>query len=95
MAAAERKGNHIKFTAVTDTYTGVVDIAGITFQGTGLTAAQQVLLLDSGDSIVADYLVEGAADNADLWNGRRPKFYTNLKMTGTVGGTWALTVITN
>lgn len=96
MAAATRKGNSIKFTAVTDTYAAqIVDIAGITFQGSGLTAGQQVLLLDDGDSVVADYLTEGVTDNADLWNGRPPKFYNGLKMSGTVAGTWALTVITN
>ena len=95
MAAATRTGNAIMFDAVSDTYTGqIVSIAGITFQGTGLTAGHNVILLDDGDSPIADYLVSDTSDNADLWAGRPAKFYHGLKMTGTVGGTWKLTVFT-
>jgi hypothetical protein len=99
MAAASRTGNSIVFTAITDTYAAqIVDIAGIVFQGSGLTAGNRVLLKDDGGTIIADYLVEGTTDNQDLWNGRPPKFYTGLKIDSTSlagGGTWALTVITN
>lgn len=92
MAAATRKGNSIIFTAVTDTYAGqIVCIRDISFQGTGLTGDQRVLLLDDGSDVVADYNVPDTSANADLWNGE-PKFYMGLKMSGTVAGTWALTV---
>lgn len=93
MAAATRKGKSIIFDAVTDTYAAqIVFIQGITFQGTGLTAGQNVLLLDDDGDIVADYLTAGTSDNADLWNGRQPQMFKGLKMSGTVDGTWALTV---
>lgn len=96
MAAATRKGRSIMFDAVTDTYAAqIVDIAGISFQGTGLTAGQNVIMTDDQDSVIVDYIVEAATDNADLWNGRAPQFCMGLKMTGTVGGTWQLTVFTN
>lgn len=93
MAAATTKGSAIIFTAVTDTYAAQVTyIGGIQFQGSGLTPGQRVLLLDDGDDVIADYLILSATDDADLWNGRQPKFYHGLKMSGTVAGTWALTV---
>lgn len=93
MAAATRKGNSIMFDAVSDTYAAqIVCIAGITFQGTGLTAGQNVILTDDQDDPIVDYLTAGTSDNADLWNGRESKFYHGLKMSGTVDGTWKLTV---
>lgn len=95
MAAATRKGNSIILTATSDTYAAqIACINGISFQGSGLTAGQRVLLQDDGGDTVADYLVEGTTDNADLYTGRHPKFYMGLKMTGTVDGTWVLTVFT-
>lgn len=99
MAAATRTGNAITFDALTDTYTGIVEIAGITFQGASLTAGDLVSLQDSAGDPIVDYLVEGTADNADFWNGRPPKFYHGLKIgagslaTGTP--TFKLTVFTN
>jgi hypothetical protein len=99
MAAADRTGNSIVFDATTDTYAAqIVEIGGLTFQGTGLTAGNRLVLTDDGGSVIADYIIEAAADNADLWNGRDPKFYMGLKIgAGSLagGGTWALTVITN
>lgn len=93
MAAADRKGKSIVFDAVTDTYAAkVVRIAGATFQGTGLTATNRVLMTDDNDDVVVDYVVEAATDNADLWGGRPPQQYHGLKMSGAVDGTWALTV---
>lgn len=92
MAAATRKGKTIVFDATSDTYANqVVCIRDITFQGTGLTADDRVLLLDDGDDPVADYVVPDATANAQLWNGK-PQFVHGLKMSGTVDGTWALTV---
>lgn len=81
------------FDAVSDTYAAqAVFIAGISFQGSGLTPGDNVLLLDDDDSVIVDYLVEAATDNADLWGGRDPQFYHGLKMSGSVAGTWKLTV---
>lgn len=95
MAAATRTGKAIMFDAVSDTYAAqIVSIAGITFQGTGLTAGNNVLLLDDGNDVVVDYVIPAATDNADFWAGRVPQFYHGLKMSGTVDGTWKLTVFT-
>lgn len=97
MAAATRKGNSILFTALTDTHAlQTIEINGISFQGTGLTAGQRVLLQDDDGDTIADYQTEAAIDNADLYGGRKPKFYNGLKLaSGTVAGTWVLTVLTN
>jgi hypothetical protein len=96
MAAATRTGKALMFDAVSDTYAAqIVDIAGISFQGSGLTAAQNLILTDDAGQPIVDYLIEGATDNADLWAGRDPQFYTGLKMSGTVDGTWKLTVFLN
>lgn len=92
MAAATRNGNSIVFSAVTDTYAGkIVSVRDITFQGTGLTTDQVVLLTDDSADPVAEYAIPAATANAQLWNGP-PKFYMGLKMSGTVAGTWKLTV---
>jgi len=94
MAEVTRKGNSMAFSAVTDTYAGkLVCIAGITFQGTGLTAGQIVNLTDDAGDPIVNYAIEATIDSADLWNGRPPdKFYMGLKMNGTVAGSWALVV---
>lgn len=93
MSVATRKGNSIVFDAVADVYAAqAAFVAGVTFQGSGLTPGQNVILTDDDGSIVVDYLVDDATDNADLWNGRAPMFCYGLKMSGTVDGTWALTV---
>lgn len=95
MAAITRKGDSLPLTAVSDTYAGIVCVNGITFQGTTLTAGQRVLLQSTSGDTIADYVVEAATDNADLWGGRGPKFYTGLKMPAdAVGGTWVITVFT-
>lgn len=97
MAAATKKGNSILFTAITDTYAAqIVCPNGITFQGTGLTAGQRVLLQDDAGDTIADYVVMAATDNADLWGGRdTSKFYMGLKFpAGAIDGTWVLTVFT-
>ncbi len=95
MAAATRNGKSIVFDAVSDTYAAkTVWIGGLTFQGSGLTVGNRILMLDDGDDIVADALVTAATQNLDLWNGRKAMNYYGLKMSGTVDGTWALTVFT-
>ncbi len=97
MAAATRNGSSVVFSAVTDTYAAqIVDIVGVTFQGTGLTIGQRLELVDDGGDPIADYVVGAATDNADLWNGRGPKFYYGLKFpAGAVAGTWVLSVFLN
>ncbi len=95
MAAATRKGRSILFTATTDTYAAqTVWICGITFQGSGLSAGDRLLLQDDGGDTIADYLVAATQDNADLWNGRDATCCQGLKLSGsgTMGGTWVLTV---
>ncbi len=93
MAAATRKGRSILLTATTDTYSGTVWICGITFQIAGGSVGDRVLLQDTDGDTIADYLVTNATvDNADLWNGRDATCCQGLKMTGSVSGTWVLTV---
>ncbi len=95
MAAATRNGKSILFDAVSDTYAAkTVWVGGLTFQGAGLTVGNRILLLDDQDEVVADALVTAATQNLDLWNGREPMQYHGLKMSGTVDGTWVLTVFT-
>lgn len=95
MAAITRNGDSLPFTAITDTYAGIVCVNGITFQGTGLTAGQRVLLQNTSGDTICDYVVEAATDNADLYTGRHPKFYQGIKFAaGAIGGSWVLTVFT-
>lgn len=91
-----RLGRSITLSAVNDEYTGIVCPIGINFQGTGLTAGHRVLITDSAGSVIADYIVEGASDNADLLNGRPldGQFYQGIKVAnGTIAGAWVVTVI--
>ena len=94
--AVVRQGQSITMTAASDAYTGVVSIAGLTFQVTGGSAGDRLLVKDiSGGSIIADYIVSAATDNADLWGGRNPKFYPEGVFVNTMpSGTAVLTVIT-
>lgn len=91
-----RKGNSITMTAAADAYTGIVSIAGLTFQVTGGSAGDRLLVKDeSGGSIIADYIVTAATDNADLWGGRDPKFYAaGVYLDTCPSGTAVLTVVT-
>jgi len=71
-------------------------LVGLTFRGTGLTAAQSFIVRDNATpgsgSILADYAIEAATDNADLWGGRTPQPVTAMSIDNTtVGGTWVLT----
>ena len=93
--AVERKGKSITLTADADAYSGVVFITGLTFQVAGGTAAQRLRLTDTGGSVICDYLVEAATDNADLWAGREGEFYHGLLVEDyPAAGTSVLTVIT-
>ncbi|MEQ1726738.1 MAG: hypothetical protein ABL982_00040 [Vicinamibacterales bacterium] len=86
-------GRAITLTAVADAYDGIVSIVGMTLQGTGLTAGQRLLVTDTNGSPLADYEVEAAVDNADLWGARQPMIVKGVKIpSGTVGGTWVLTI---
>jgi len=89
-----RKGKSITMTADADAYPGVVFIVGLTFQVTAGAAAQRLRLTDTGGSIIADYMVEAATDNADLWNGRDGMFFDGLLVEDFPSGTAVLTVIT-
>jgi hypothetical protein len=89
-----RLGSSITMTATGDAYTGVVFPIGINFQGTGLTASQRLLITDTDGSVIADYITEGTADNADLLNGRPAKFYQGIKIAaGTLAGTWVVSIM--
>jgi hypothetical protein len=91
-----RLGRSITMTATGDEYTGIVFPLGINFQGTGLTAGQRILMTDSAGSVIADYITEGTSDNQDLLNGRTTcaQGYQGIKIaSGTVAGTWVVTVI--
>ena len=89
----------VTFSASNDgvAFTHPREIVGMTFQGSGLTAGQQMTVRNkstvAAGSILADYLVAAAIDNADLWSGRKPQYVNGLSMDNTtIGGTWALTV---
>lgn len=84
----------VEFTAVGDSKAFVEPqtIVGMTFRGTGLTA-DQLLTVTDGVNTIAKYQVEGTADNADLWAGKTPMRVTSIGIpSGTVGGTWTVTV---
>ena len=90
--AVEYKGRTITMTADADAYTGAVWVAGITFQCSGSAALDRLRLTDTGGSVVADYKVEAAQDNADLWNGRERAFYNGLLVEDFPTGTGVLTI---
>lgn len=93
-----RLGKCITFTASNDTYDGDhITIVGMTFQGSGLTAAQHLVVRDlptvGGGAKLADYLVEAATDNADLWGAKPPRRVRGLSIdNNTIAGTWTLDV---
>lgn len=99
--AIASQGRSLTFTATneaTQELPNLMEIVGMTFQGTGLTADQRLTVragavIGSG-SILADYIIEGTTDNADLWNGRQPQAVRGIAIDNTtVGGTWVLTVM--
>lgn len=92
--AVTRQGLSFVMTAAADAYTGVVFVAGMTLQVTGGSAGDRLRVTDTGGSIIADYIVTGATDNADLWGGRPGKFYEGLLVANFPSGTAVLTVIT-
>jgi hypothetical protein len=97
--AIARQARSITFTAVNEGYAfgALVKVVGMTFRATGATAGQLRQVRDSATpgagSILADYVVEAATDNADLWVGRQPQIVDALSISNnTVGGTWVVTV---
>ena len=72
---------------------------GLTFQGTGLTAGQRVVVRDSATAgtgrVLADYVTDATtAGNGDLWAGRVPMAITALSIdSSTVAGTWVVTAM--
>lgn len=94
MAVTKHGGRSLQMTAANDAYTGFVAITGINFQGTGLTAGHRVRILDTKGAVIADYIVEGASDNADLWGGRDRDLRHGVRIeNNTIAGTWVLTVL--
>lgn len=74
-----------------------MEVTGMTFEGSGLTADQRLTVRDSATvgsgGILADYRTEATTDNADLWAGRAPRIISALSIdNNTVAGTWVLTV---
>jgi len=72
--AIARQPNSLTFTATNDgvAFAVPVQVVGASFQGTGLSAGQQVTLRDSGTpgsgSVLADYdAVQASWSSADLW----------------------------
>lgn len=98
--AKAQQGRSFTFTAITDAvdFGGLLGkVSAMSFQGTGLTTSQRLVVRDTGTigsgNILADYLTEGAADNADLWGGRPPQLAKGLSIdNNTIAGTWTLTV---
>lgn len=71
-------------------------LIGLSFQGTGLTTPQRLVVRDTGTvaagNVIADYQIEAVADNADLWGGRMPQIIAGISIdNNTVAGTWVLT----
>lgn len=92
--AVTRSGASIAMTATGDASTARLFIVGLNFQGTGLTAGQRLLIQDTGGSTIADYIIEGTSDNADLFSGREPQWWDGCQIAaGTLAGTWVLSVI--
>jgi hypothetical protein len=92
--AVQRRSRSIQFTAAGDTVAGnpVLALQQLTFAGTGLTAGQQLTVLDGNGDIVADYVVEAAIDNAELLpNPRLVRGLTILNVT--LSGAWKLTAM--
>lgn len=86
-------GKSITITAVGDAVLDYLEIVGMTFQGSGLTAGHRVLVRDTSGAIIADSLVETPIDNIDLWAGRSMKKYTGLNLVATgLTGDFVLTV---
>ncbi len=97
--AIVRQPNAVTITATNDglAFPVPVEVVGASFQGTGLTAGQQVTLRDSATvgsgSVLADYAVQASSSSADLWGARPPRMVEGVSLSNTtVGGTWVVTV---
>ena len=92
--ALTRLGKTITMTAATDDIAAgnYFFIAGMTLQVAGGVAGERLLVKDAGGSILADYLVMAATDNADLWNGREPTFADGIDIANFPTGTAVLTI---
>lgn len=98
--AITSQGRSYTFTAVNEgvtfpPYFGKKLIA-LSLQGTGMTAAQRLVVRDTGTvasgNILADWVVEAANSNADLWGGRTPQIVSGLSIdNNTLAGTWTMT----
>lgn len=78
----------VVFTASGDSLNLPVLVKGIGFSGSGLTAAQEVIVTDFDGHAIASHVITAANDNAELLT--ESKWYNGLKVSGTIGGTWKL-----
>lgn len=94
-------GNTIQLTATnaaTALWPDLREIVGMSFEGTGLTTGQELVVragatIGSGD-VLADYITEGTTDQRDLWNEREPMAVRGIALDNTtIDGTWTLTVM--
>lgn len=88
-----RQGNSIVMTADADAVTGIFYVIGMTLQVTGSAAGQRLRVTDTAGSIIADYIVTAATDNADLLNGREGVFYHGILVEDFPSGTGVLTTV--
>ena len=92
--AVQLRSRSIQMTASGDVVPGnpVLALQQLTFAGTGLTAGQQLTVLDGNGDIVADYVIEAAIDNAELLP--NPRMVRGLNILNvTLSGTWRLTAM--
>lgn len=92
--AVTRLGRTITMTADADSIAAgnYFFVSGMTIQVTSGVAGDRLRVTDAGGSVLADYLVEGATDNADLWNGRAPVFCDGITVEDFPTGTAVLTI---
>lgn len=76
--AVTYQGKSIVMTADADAATGLYFINGMTYQGTSLTAGQRLRVTATDGTVLADYQVEAATDNADLWAGKATVFVKGI-----------------
>jgi hypothetical protein len=88
--AVTRRSRSVQFTASGDAVTDFLKVAGLYFDGTGLTAGQQVIIRDGNNDIVATYTVMAANDSSTNLLAECQKM-RGLNVTGTIGGTWTVT----
>jgi hypothetical protein len=102
--AIAQQGRTWTFTAVNEgvSFPGDLrELLGITFQGSGLTGGQRLVMRDSGvpgqGNILVDAVVATAptstADTGNLYHAQRPCFVKGIAIdNNALAGTWVVTV---